>query len=423
VSGRCPYIGLQGNRTQVYLIEDSRHRCYATGLPQRVGGAHQGTICLTSGYRRCPRFQAARAARVSQGPEEARELAWGDTGVAGGRKDLASDATATAPPRYTDLRPVPRRLWGSGRRRWLTRLEGTVLGLAACILCAILFVGYGILSRLQVGPELPLPAIARLVAPADSAKPTSVASMGPTSLPALGSTVEPSPGPSPASAQVVTSPQGLGEPIASPVPTVTTTAVATREAAPGHQPAPTVASPEPTLPPPTLEQAPSPEPTGTSEAPGHPPPATSPPTRLVLPAINLNVPVRPVKAKKVGQGANASMVWDELPNAAGFHDTSAYPGNPGNTVINGHRDTHAAIFRKLDQVQVGDEILLYVGPVAYAYRVAELLVVPETSATPAQKAENQRLIGYFPEERLTLITWTPVGLATHRLLVIARPSE
>jgi sortase (surface protein transpeptidase) len=27
----------------------------------------------------------------------------------------------------------------------------------------------------------------------------------------------------------------------------------------------------------------------------------------------------------------------------------------------------------------------------------------------------------MPDERLTLITCTPVGLATHRLLVIARP--
>jgi sortase A len=112
-----------------------------------------------------------------------------------------------------------------------------------------------------------------------------------------------------------------------------------------------------------------------------------------------------------------------LPNAGGFHHTSAYPGNPGNTVINGHRDIHAAVFRDLDQVEVGDPVRLYVDEVLYPYVATEILIVPETFASAEQRAENLRLIGYMPEERLTLITCTPVGLATHRLLVIARPAN
>jgi sortase (surface protein transpeptidase) len=64
-----------------------------------------------------------------------------------------------------------------------------------------------------------------------------------------------------------------------------------------------------------------------------------------------------------------------------------------------------------------------VGDVAYPYLVTETLVVPETFASAQQRAENLRLIGYMPEERLTLVTCTPVGLATHRLLVIAEPPE
>jgi sortase A len=95
----------------------------------------------------------------------------------------------------------------------------------------------------------------------------------------------------------------------------------------------------------------------------------------------------------------------------------------GNTVINGHRDILGSVFRHLDRVDVGDEIMLYVNDVAYPYEVTEILVVPETFASAEQRAENLRLISYMPEERLTLITCTPVGLATHRLLVIARPPE
>lgn len=422
MSARCPYIGLEGNRTQVYLTDNPRHRCYATGLPQRVAGAHQGTICLTSGYRRCPRFRTASARQelLPGEREEVRDLAPGRTGAARGSQALASDVTVADRPRYTDVRPAPRRLWGSGRWRWPTRTEGAVAGLMACIVCAIIFVGYGVLSRVQVWPGIPAPAIARLAGRTASSTPTSmVALVPPTSMPALEPTGAPSAEPVATSAEATLSPPRLATVTAPPTPTVPATSVPTREPTPESQTRPAPTPVEATLPPPTSP----PEPTPTPEAHGRPLPANAPPTRLVLPGIKLNVPVRPVKAKKVGEGANAETVWEELPNAAGFHDTSAYPGNPGNTVINGHRESHAAVFRNLDQVQVGDEILLYVGPAAYPYRVAEIVVLPETSATPAQKAEKERLIGYLPEERLTLTTRTPVGLATHRLLVIARPSE
>ena len=90
-------------------------------------------------------------------------------------------------------------------------------------------------------------------------------------------------------------------------------------------------------------------------------------------------------------------------------------------MINGHRDIQGSVFRNLDQVKVGDQILLYVGARPYVYDVTETLVVPETFASPEQRENNLRLIGDMPDEQLTLITCTPVGLATHRLLVIARP--
>jgi sortase A len=144
---------------------------------------------------------------------------------------------------------------------------------------------------------------------------------------------------------------------------------------------------------------------------------------LVIPAINLDIPVLPVGTRTIREGGKLKTVWADVPSAGGFHQTSAYPGNPGNTVINGHRDMLGAVFRYLDRLAAGDEITLYVGQAAYPYLVTETVVVPETFASAAQRAENLRLIGYMPEERLTLVTCTPVGLATHRLLVIAKPPE
>jgi sortase A len=144
---------------------------------------------------------------------------------------------------------------------------------------------------------------------------------------------------------------------------------------------------------------------------------------LRIPKIDLDIAVIPVGSKTIADAGGTKTVWADVPNAGGFHRTSAYPGNPGNTVINGHRDILGAVFRHLDRLARGDEITLYVDQATYPYLVTDILVVPETFASAAQRAENLRLIGYMPEERLTLVTCTPVGLATHRLLVIARPPE
>lgn len=162
--------------------------------------------------------------------------------------------------------------------------------------------------------------------------------------------------------------------------------------------------------------------TGEPPLPGRPP-ATSPPTRLVISKIGIDIPVVPVGSKTVTEQGEPTIAWDALPDAAGFHLGSAYPGNPGNTVINGHRDIEGAVFRHLDWITAGDQIAVYVGEAPYPYTVTEKVVVPEVFASSEQRAESLKLIGYMPEERLTLVTCTPVGLATHRLVVIAKPTD
>jgi sortase A len=144
---------------------------------------------------------------------------------------------------------------------------------------------------------------------------------------------------------------------------------------------------------------------------------------LVIARIGMDVPVRPVGYKKVKVHGKSEVVWDTLPDVACFHEASALPGHPGNTVINGHRDIDGSVFLRLNKVKVGDQIILYVGEVAYPYRVVEKRVTPYLDATAEQQAENLRLIGYMPEERLTLITCTPIGVASHRLYVIAKPPD
>lgn len=254
-------------------------------------------------------------------------------------------------------------------RRRVTGTEFAVLGMAVSVLASFLFVGLVMIYRLTVGPGMEAaPSVAAVPAPPK-------VEITPTNAPTLA---EPTP-------------------VSSVVPALTVI--------PEYSPTPT---PEPFVPAPT---------------PYIRVPADSPPTQLVIPKIGLDIPVLTVGVKTIRDGAKSKTVWADVPNAGGFHQTSAYPGNAGNTVINGHRDMLGSVFRHLDRVEVSDEIVLYVGETAYSYTVAEILVVPEVFASAEQRQENLRLIGYMPEERLTLITCTPVGLATHRLLVIAMPSD
>ncbi len=65
------------------------------------------------------------------------------------------------------------------------------------------------------------------------------------------------------------------------------------------------------------------------------------------------------------KNGRSEVVWDTLPKVGSFHETSAYPGQGGNTVINGHRDIRGSVFRRLDQLQAGDEVIVYGGDIAY----------------------------------------------------------
>jgi len=151
------------------------------------------------------------------------------------------------------------------------------------------------------------------------------------------------------------------------------------------------------------------------------PPANSPPTRLVIPKIKLDTAILPVGLQTIQEHGKTKLIWGTVSAAAGFHQTSAYPGNAGNTVINGHRDIRGSVFLHLDRMKVGDRMIVLVGDVAYHYYVTEVLVLPEALASIEQRERNAQLMGPTSEERLTLITCTPLGLATHRLLVIAKP--
>lgn len=157
-------------------------------------------------------------------------------------------------------------------------------------------------------------------------------------------------------------------------------------------------------------------------APPTPVPARSAPTRIVIPAINLDAPVVEVGWKVVERDGQWVTEWAVADYAVGFHIGSAYPGNVGNTVLSGHHNVRGKVFRYLVNVNPGDVIILYAEDRPYYYRVESKQILPEKYASDEQRQKNAELIGYFPDERLTLVTCWPYTGNTHRVAVIARPA-
>lgn len=102
---------------------------------------------------------------------------------------------------------------------------------------------------------------------------------------------------------------------------------------------------------------------------------------------------------------------ETLRRAVGHLPSTALPGEAGNVVLAGHRDT---FFRPLEGIVEGDRVVLESGGVAYEYEVEWTKVVEPTAVEVIEDA------GY---PALTLITCFPfryVGNAPQRFIVRAK---
>ena len=210
-------------------------------------------------------------------------------------------------------------------------------------------------------------------------------------------------------------PSACGEPAESARATATTIATKTAKPTPTLTPSATSFSA-------SVDRHVTP---ATSTATGFLTPAPdSSPTRLLIPAIHLEAPIIKVGLTHYQVNGQAAITWI-VPDhfAVGWHDTLALPGQGGNTVLNGHQNIHGAVFQNLDQLATGDEIIVYVGAVAYRYRVAEKHLVADEGQPTAVRAQNARWILPTQDERLTLVTCAPAPHGDHRLIVVAHPQN
>lgn len=147
------------------------------------------------------------------------------------------------------------------------------------------------------------------------------------------------------------------------------------------------------------------------------------PVRLFIPDIDLEAPIVPIGWKYVEIGGVRQPIWD-VPNrrAAGWHETSAKIGVPGNTVLNGHNTSNGEVFRYLYKLEVGATIMVEADNGAtYTYTITEKLILPEAGRSLEVRIKNAQYILPTADERLTLVTCHPYNSLANRLLIIAHP--
>lgn len=122
------------------------------------------------------------------------------------------------------------------------------------------------------------------------------------------------------------------------------------------------------------------------------------------------IQINKIKVKApIVEGVKAS----NLKAGVGHIPGTAALGMPGNCALAGHRSyTFGKFFNRLDELAAGDEITIMTKKEDLKYKVYKKFVVTPDNVSVLKGSENDSII--------TLITCTPIYVASHRLIVQAR---
>jgi sortase A len=119
---------------------------------------------------------------------------------------------------------------------------------------------------------------------------------------------------------------------------------------------------------------------------------------IEIPKINAKMPVV--------QGASD----ENLRTAAALLDGTSSIGSIGNAAIAAHRSyTYGRFFNRLNEMEIGDHIIITTPEAVYTYQVYEIKVVEPTDLSVLNRNSRDRVV--------TLITCDPIYVASHRLIV------
>jgi sortase A len=133
-------------------------------------------------------------------------------------------------------------------------------------------------------------------------------------------------------------------------------------------------------------------------------PAVAIPTPGPEQARNIYIPALWNASAPVVQGDG----WDQLKRGVGQHVGSVNPGDVGNIVLSAHNDIFGELFRDLDKLKPGDEILVSTATREYTYRVTGLRIVEPTEVEIMESTARPTI---------TLISCYPYLKDTERIVV------
>jgi sortase A len=121
--------------------------------------------------------------------------------------------------------------------------------------------------------------------------------------------------------------------------------------------------------------------------------------RIQVPAIGVDAPI------VQGDG------WEQLKKGVGQHVGTSNPGQDGNMVLSAHNDIFGEIFRDLDQLKAGDQVIIHTNQRSYTYVISGSKVV-EPTQVEVMDSTNQ--------PKLTLVSCYPYLVDNQRIIVTAR---
>lgn len=131
-----------------------------------------------------------------------------------------------------------------------------------------------------------------------------------------------------------------------------------------------------------------------------PPPDPEQARRIQIPAIGVDSTIVP-----------GAYDWEQLKKGVAHYTGSAQPGQQGNMVLAAHNDIYGEIFRYLDQLSIGDEIIVSTERTSYTYVVNDIQIV--------DPVEGVYVMEPTTHASTTLISCYPYQINTERIVVFA----
>jgi len=100
--------------------------------------------------------------------------------------------------------------------------------------------------------------------------------------------------------------------------------------------------------------------------------------------------------------------WEQLKKGVGQHLGTANPGEAGNLVLSAHNDIFGEIFRDLDKLKNGDEIIIITQDRSFTYVISDILIVEPTRVD---------LMSETDESMITLVSCYPYLVDNKRIVV------